>query len=162
MRSAGSDAALHSAVAGPCQAGPRRRPVPAAGPGTGVNARGEQDKLWLGDEQDGTTRRFPGTKPPRLVHELTASQRRVRAFRGRELALPWEQGTPPQPTQPRHPPRLPRGGPVGPAAGAGPVCPPTPALALRGPARRGALRPPPLPCAPLLSPASFEATLQSF
>lgn len=87
---------------------------------------------------------------------------RVRAFGGRELALPWEQGTPPQPTQPRHPPRLPRGGPVGPAAGAGPVRPPTPTPALRGPARRGALRPPPLPCAPLLSPASFEATLQSF
>lgn len=51
---------------------------------------------------------------------------RVRAFGGRELALPWEQGTPPQPTQPRHPPRLPRGGPVGPAAGAGPVRPPDP------------------------------------
>lgn len=110
MRSAGSDAAVRSAVASPCQAGPRRRPVPAAGPGTGVNARSEQDKLWLGDEQDGTTRRFPGTKPPRLVHELTASQREGESIWGQRAGAALGAGDPTTPDTAQTPPQAAQGG----------------------------------------------------
>lgn len=110
MRSAGSDAAVRSAVASPCQAGPRRRPVPAAGPGTGVNARGEQDKLWLGDEQDGTTRRFPGTKPPRLVHELTASQREGESIWGQRAGAALGAGDPTTADTAQTPPQAAQGG----------------------------------------------------
>lgn len=90
--------------------GPRRRPVPAAGPGTGANARGEQDKLWLGDEQDGTTRRFPGTKPPRLVHELTASQREGESIWGQRAGAALGAGDPTTPDTAQTPLQAAQGG----------------------------------------------------